>query len=64
MEDGAWMLWENSSVAVVAVIVAHPGLGEGKKIEAAGVSHVPKSCPGWPLGHMDVYVPRSSFFFT
>ena len=24
MEDGAWMLWENSSVVVVAV--AHPGL--------------------------------------
>ena len=31
MEDGAWMLWRNSSVAVVAVVVvvvavAHPGL--------------------------------------
>ena len=30
MEDGAWMLWENSSVVVVAVVavavVAHPGL--------------------------------------
>ena len=28
VEDGAWMLWENSSVAVVAVVaavVAHPG---------------------------------------
>ena len=23
MEDGAWMLWENSSVAVVVVAVAH-----------------------------------------
>ena len=33
VEDGAWMLWENSSVvvAVVAVVVAvaHPGLGGG-----------------------------------
>ena len=28
VEDGAWMLWENSSVAVVAVaVVAHPGWG-------------------------------------
>ena len=26
VEDGTWMLWENSSAAVVAV--AHPGLGE------------------------------------
>ena len=26
MEDGAWMLWENSSAAVVAAAVAHPGL--------------------------------------
>ena len=30
MEDGAWMLWENSSVVVVAAVVvvavAHPGL--------------------------------------
>ena len=29
MEDGAWMLWENSSVVVVAA-VAHLGLGGGK----------------------------------
>ena len=27
VEDGAWMLWENSSVAVV---VAHPDLGRGQ----------------------------------
>ena len=26
MEDGAWMLWENSSVVAVAAAVAHPGL--------------------------------------
>ena len=26
MEDGAWMLWENSSVVVAAAAVAHPGL--------------------------------------
>ena len=26
MEDGAQMLWENSSVAAVAAAVAHPGL--------------------------------------
>ena len=27
VEDGAWMLWENSSVvAVAAAAVAHPGL--------------------------------------
>ena len=26
VEDGAWMLWQNSSVAV-AVVVAHPGVG-------------------------------------
>ena len=32
VEDGAWMLWENSSVAAVAaaVAVAHPGLGRGQ----------------------------------
>ena len=28
-EDGAWMLWENSSAAV-AVVVAHPDLGNGQ----------------------------------
>ena len=27
VEDGAWMLWENSSVVAVAVAVAHPDLG-------------------------------------
>ena len=27
VEDGAWMLWENSSAAVA---VAHPGLGRGQ----------------------------------
>ena len=27
VEDGAWMLWENSSVAV---IIAHPDLGRGQ----------------------------------
>ena len=26
MEDGAWMLWENSSAVAVAAAVAHPGL--------------------------------------
>ena len=25
VEDGAWMLWRNSSVVVVAVVVALPG---------------------------------------
>ena len=32
MEDGAWMLWENSSVAVAvaAAVVAHPGFGRGQ----------------------------------
>ena len=36
MEDGAWMLWENSSVvvAVVVVAVAHPGLGGGAENSA------------------------------
>ena len=36
VEDGAWMLWEDSSVAAVAVaavdivvVVAHPGLEGG-----------------------------------
>ena len=29
VEDGACMIWENSSVAVVAV-VAHPGMGRGQ----------------------------------
>ena len=28
VEDGAWMLWRNSSVAVIAAaVVAHLGLG-------------------------------------
>ena len=26
VEDGAWMPWENSSAAVAAAAVAHPGL--------------------------------------
>ena len=33
VEDGAWMLWENSSVVAVVVavvVVAHPGLGRGQ----------------------------------
>ena len=30
VEDGAWMLWENSSVAAVAVVVAHLVLGRGQ----------------------------------
>ena len=31
MEDGAWMLWENSSVvAATAAAVAHPDLGNGQ----------------------------------
>ena len=32
VEDGAWMLWENSSVVavVVAVVVAHPDLENGQ----------------------------------
>ena len=29
VEDGAWMLWENSSVVVVAVVVALPDLENG-----------------------------------
>ena len=33
MEDGAWMLWENSSAVAVAA-VAHPGLGGGGKNSA------------------------------
>ena len=33
VEDGAWMLWENSSVAVVVVVaVAHLGLRGGARI--------------------------------
>ena len=28
VDDGAWMLWENSSAVAVAA-VAHPGLGGG-----------------------------------
>ena len=30
VEEGTWMLWENSSVAVAVVAVAHPGLGRGQ----------------------------------
>ena len=34
VEDGAWMLWENSSVAAVAVVVvAHPDLGREMRDE-------------------------------
>ena len=41
MEDGARMLWENSSVAVVVVAVAHPGWGGGQEF---GFSPEIKSC--------------------
>ena len=38
MEDGAWMLWENFSVAAVVAAavaaVAHPGLGGGAENSA------------------------------
>ena len=30
VEDGAWMLWENSSVAIAVAVVGHPGLGKGQ----------------------------------
>ena len=35
VEDGAWTLWENSSVAVVGfvVVVAHPGVGRETRDE-------------------------------
>ena len=33
VEDGAWMLWRNSSVVVAVVaVLAHPGLGGGARI--------------------------------
>ena len=45
MEDGAWMLWENSSVvaAAVAAAVAHPGLGGGQEF---GFSPKSNHAPG------------------
>ena len=30
VEDGAWMLWENSSAAVAAAVFAHRGGGKGE----------------------------------
>ena len=35
MDDGAWMLWRNSSVAVAVVVVAvaHPDLGKWAVLE-------------------------------
>ena len=39
MEDGAWMLWENSSVVAV-VVVAHPDLGNGRFYYDSGASGV------------------------
>ena len=30
VEDGAWMLWENSSVVVAVVVVAHPDSENGQ----------------------------------
>ena len=32
VEDGAWMLWEISSVVAVAAVVAHPGLRGGEAL--------------------------------
>ena len=40
MEDGAWMLWENSSAAVAAV--AHPDLGNGQFSSFVTESELPE----------------------
>ena len=50
MEDGAWMLWENSSVAVAAVVaavaavaaVAHPDLENGQFSSFVTESELPE----------------------
>ena len=44
VEDGAWMLWENSSAAVVA-IVAHPGGVGGAETLASPEIKCTKMCP-------------------
>ena len=35
VEDGTWMLWENSSAVAVAVVLAHPGWGEKGDFQGA-----------------------------
>ena len=52
VEDGAWMLWENSSVAVVVVAVAHLGLGGGGKNSAfpPKSNHAPPAWRAWRAG--------------
>ena len=43
MEDGAWMLWRNSSVIVVAVVVvAHPDLENGQFSSFVTESELPE----------------------
>ena len=44
MEDGAWMLWENSSAAVVAAVpaVAHPDLENGQFSSFVTESELPE----------------------
>ena len=41
MEDGAWMLWENSSV-VAAAAVAHPDLENGQFSSFVTESELPE----------------------
>ena len=46
MEDGAWMLWENSSVVAAAIAaaaaVAHPGLENGQFSSFVTESELPE----------------------
>ena len=55
MEDGVWMPWENSSVAVVVVVaVAHLGLGGGARIRLFPRNQIMRPRPrghGGPVAH-------------
>ena len=46
VEDGAWMLWGNSSVAVVAAaILTHPGWGGGRRDFGFSRNQITKNAP-------------------
>ena len=58
MDDGAWMLWENSSIVVVAV--AHPGLGGWWRQEFDFLNFINEYIRDCPWIYPKLFSPKSN----